>query len=208
MLGADSLGQAAAPPPSLHIPALEPGTSTLTAALAYAKAGWYLLPVNPRDKSPGGRVGKGWPSKSSRDPEQLAAWFAGTSDLLALHVGRSGAVVFDVDDAQVVPEALAPTLTDPAVPFQSSREKQPGRGHYAYALPPGREFGNGKRGLHGPWGEVRGRNGVIIVAPPKHASGDGRPLRLASGRPTAAAARPARRGACSSARHCRAGHRR
>lgn len=154
---------------SLTIPQLEDDVSTLTAALAYAAAGWYVLPVSPRDKkNPGSRVGKGWPAKSSRDREVIASWFIGTDDLLALHVGRSGAVVFDVDIAAQVPEALRPALDHPRVPFQSTRTDEPGRGHYPFLMPHGRSLGNGKGGLPGPWGEVRGKNGVIIVAPSVH----------------------------------------
>jgi hypothetical protein len=154
---------------SLYLPEIPDGTDTLAAALLYAKAGWYTLPVNPNDKkNPGGRVGKGWPAKSSREPDQIVAWFAGTNDLLALHVGRSGALVFDVDCAADLPEPLLPVVDDIAVPYQSTRAREPGRGHYIFQMPIGRSLGNGKGGLPGPWGEVRGKNGVIIVAPSVH----------------------------------------
>ena len=46
----------------------------LAAALAYAQAGWYVLPVRMDTKHPGSVVGKGWPSLSSRDPKVLAGW--------------------------------------------------------------------------------------------------------------------------------------
>jgi hypothetical protein len=57
------------------------GADTLTAALAYAACGWYILPTDPAVdiKHPGSVVGKRWHGKSSRDPKQIAAWFAGTS---------------------------------------------------------------------------------------------------------------------------------
>jgi hypothetical protein len=158
---------------------------TLTAALRYADAGWYVLPVRTSDKkNPGSRVGKAWQTKSSRDPEQLVAWFAGSSDLLAVHVGRSGAVVFDVDNPDAVPEVLRPILEDKAVPFQSTRTGTAGRGHYPFLMPPGRTLGNGKSALPGPWGELRGRNGVVIVAPSEHekAKAGGRYAWLRTGR--------------------------
>jgi hypothetical protein len=143
----------------------------LTAALKYAEPGWYGLPVRAgAGKNPGSVVGKGWQHQSSRDPQQLAAWFAGTDYLLALHVGRSGAVVFDVDDPDRIPDQLAAYLHGPLCPpHQSSRPDQPGRGHFVFRQPPGRMIGNSTGRLGKGWGEVRGKNGVIIVAPSRHA---------------------------------------
>ena len=37
-----------------------------------------------------------------------------------------------------------------------------------FACPPGRMLGNGTGKLRGGWGEVRGRNGIIVVAPSTH----------------------------------------
>ncbi len=80
---------------ALSIPDVD-GMDTLTAALEYAKSGWYVIPVAKDTKAPT-VVGKGWHKQSSKDPEQLVAWFAGADHALGLHVGRSGAIVFDVD---------------------------------------------------------------------------------------------------------------
>jgi hypothetical protein len=41
-----------------------------------------------------------------------------------------------------------------------------------FAQPPGRNLGNGTGRLGGSWGEIRGRNGVIIVAPSVHENAD------------------------------------
>jgi hypothetical protein len=128
-----------------------------------------VLPVNPADKkNPGGRVGLNWPAKSSRDPETIVSWFAGTDDLIALHLGRSGAIAFDVDYPSTLPQVLQEAVHDDAVPYQSTRAHEPGRGHYLFAVPQGRDLGNSKGKLTGGWGEVRGRNGVIIVEPSLH----------------------------------------
>jgi hypothetical protein len=155
----------------LSIPEIPPGADTLTAALAYADAGWYVLPTDPAVdiKSPGSVVGKRWQAKSSRDPKQIAAWFAGTDYGIALHCGRSGVVVFDVDDPDKVPPVLAKYLA--TAPFQSTRPDVPGRGHYIFLSPPGRSIGNKPGKLGGAWGEVRGLNGVIIAAPTPHKDG-------------------------------------
>lgn len=157
------------PAPPLWIPEIPPDTDNLTAAMAYANAGWYVLPVKRRTKSPGSVVGKHWQRKSSRDPQQLAAWFAGTDHGIALHCGRSGAVVFDVDRPEAAPEILRRHLI--GAPYQSTRPDSPRRGHYVFAMPFGRTLGNGTGKLSGAWGDVRGANGVIVVEPTPHPDG-------------------------------------
>ena len=62
--------------PSLSVPTISPDTGVLTAALAYAAAGWYLLPVRRGSKNPGSVVGEGWQHQSTRDPQQIVAWWA------------------------------------------------------------------------------------------------------------------------------------
>lgn len=155
---------------TLSVPDLPDDTDALTAALAYAASGWYIIPTDPRDvKNPGSILGHGWQTKSSRDPKQITAWFAGTDYGIALHCGRSGAVVFDVDSAPAVPPDLAAALS--AEPYQSTRPDEPGRGHHLFLQPAGRTLGNGTGRLGGGWGEVRGLNGVIVASPTPHPDG-------------------------------------
>ena len=153
---------------TLAIPDLDPGTDVIAAALAYARAGWYVLPVNRATKHPGSVLGKGWPAKSSRDPAQIAAWFAGSSDGLALHCGRSGAVVFDVDRPDLIPTELLDEIERAKPPMQTTRDGDERRGHYLFIQPEGRSIGNSGGKLGGTWGEVRGRNGIVVVAPTLH----------------------------------------
>ena len=149
------------------------GMDTLTAAFAYAKAGWYILPVGHGTKRPLPELVSYWQHKSSRDPEVITAWLAGTGHGIALHAGRSGAIILDVDNiaglagCPVLVAALAAHIKAGG-PVQQSR---PGRGHYVFTQPPGRNLGNGKGRLDGPWGEIRGRNGVILAAPTPHPDG-------------------------------------
>jgi hypothetical protein len=149
------------------------GLDVLSAALAYAQAGWYILPVGQGTKRPLPELGSDWQHKSSRDPEVITAWLAGTGHGIALHAGRSGSVILDVDNLAGL--AICPALVDALAahvkaghPVQQSR---PGRGHYVFTQPPGRSLGNGKGRLTGNWGEVRGRNGVILAAPTPHPDG-------------------------------------
>ena len=164
---------------TLTIPDIAAATEqfdTLGAALAYANEGFYVLPVRMDTKHPGSVVGKGWPALSSRDPKTIAAWFAGTDHGIALHCGRSGAVVLDVDDYDSAPDAVLAAIETTGCPYQSTRGNEPGRGHYLFLNDTGRRIGNGLGGLAGPkkWGEVRGANGVIVVAPSAHPSAGGR----------------------------------
>ena len=119
--------------------------------------------------NPGSVVGTAWAIKSSSDAKQIVAWMAGTDHGVALHCGRSGAVVFDVDDPAAVPNVLGRHLC--LAPFQSTRPDCPGRGHYVFAMPSGRTIGHGAFRLGGAWGEVRGVNGVIMAAPSIHLQG-------------------------------------
>lgn len=144
---------------------------TLTAALAYAASGWYQVPVRHGTKNPGSVTGSEWQHHSSRDPDQLVAWLAGTSHGIALHAGRSGAVIFDIDNPDQLPAVLQQAIGDLRAPFQSTRPDAPGRGHAVFACPPGRMFGNSTARLGKGWGEVRGANGVIIAEPTIHPDG-------------------------------------
>lgn len=155
---------------TLSIPHIDDEQDTLSAALAYAKNGWYILPVHRASKHAGSVLGKGWPAKSSRDPEQIITWFAGTDHALALHVGRSGAIAFDVDKPTELPPLLRVALFVVPGPFQSTREAAADaeRGHYLYSAPDNRQLGNSSGTLGKSWGEVRGRNGIIVVAPSEH----------------------------------------
>ncbi len=147
------------------------GLDALAAALAYADAGWYVGPVKAGTKHPGSVLGNGWHRLTSREPDVIAAWFAGTSHGVFLHCGPSGAVVLDVDNPKHLPQTITQAIIECAPPWQSTRPNQPGRRHYLYAQPPGRDLGNSLGGLAGGWGEIRGRNGVIVVAPSVHPDG-------------------------------------
>jgi P4 family phage/plasmid primase-like protien len=153
---------------TLHIPALPEDSDTLTAALLYAEAGWYIGPCDQASKHPGSILGKGWQHQTSRDPHQIAAWFAGSDAGLFLHVGRSGGLVLDVDDFSRLPDLALEVIEECQPPFQSTRANGHGRGHYVFSQPDDRLIGNSVGELGKGWGEVRGRNGIIVVEPTTH----------------------------------------
>ena len=150
-----------------YVPVIDPDGTTMAAAFAYINAGLYVGPLEHGTKNPGLLLGKGWPSKTSTDPQVIDSWFNGADLGLFLHAGRSGLVILDVDDPDKVPAEFWPALD--AMPYQATRTTgDPRRGHYLALLPAGRLIGNsvGKDRLG--WGEIRGTNGVIVLAPTRH----------------------------------------
>lgn len=154
------------------IPQLPDDATNLKAAQAYGKAGIYILPVERDTKNPGSRVGKEWQrDKSLRDPKDIAAWFAGTDDDIAIDCGRSGLVVVDVDHPELLPSWLAAALESSDAPYQSTRPDSDGRGHHVFAQPPGRHIGCSEGTLAGMGLNIRGCGGVIMVQPSSHIDG-------------------------------------
>ncbi len=157
----------------ISVPSNTENMTVLEAALAWAENGFYVLPINPKTKHAGSIVGIGWPDKSSRDPQQIEKWFQlGATYGLAIHLGKSGAIAFDVDDPSQLPHRLREWIMLENVPFQSTRTNDPLRGHYIFATPEGSNYGNSKGLLKGAWGEVRGKNGIIVGSPTLHSKCD------------------------------------
>jgi len=101
----------------------------------------------------------------------VAAWFPGTDHGVFLHAGRSGGLIFDVDTPEKLAQPIRQAINQYAPPYQSTRPDKPGRGHYIFATPDGRQLGNSLGDLANGWGEIRGLNGVIIAAPSAHGGG-------------------------------------
>lgn len=151
----------------ITIPEIHAEDDGQRAAFRYVNSHLYIGPCAHGSKSPGSVLGKGWPSKTFSDSEHVVMWWEEGDFGVFLHAGRSGCVILDVDDPSRIPAEWWPYLD--RAPFQSSRPGVALRGHYVFACPPGRSIGNaiGETGRLG-WGEVRGLNGVIIVAPTRH----------------------------------------
>lgn len=158
------------------LPALNSADDTLSAAFLYAEAGLYVLPVAAGSKNPGSVVGADWHTQSSRDTDQLAAWFAGTAHGIAIHCGRSGILALDIDQPDRVPADVLDAVA--GAPFQSTSATDPHRGHYVFRVADGERYGNAS-GI--PGADVRGDNGVIMVAPSRHPRSDGRYAWLRAG---------------------------
>lgn len=141
------------------------GLNTYEAAEAYSAAGLYLLPVR-FGKHPGSIVGKNWPDKSSRDAEDFAQyWDCDKPAGIAVHMGPSGLVAFDVD-ADELPAELDWLRTGA---HQASRAGDSDRGHYVFASADVFRNGALTTGDGRQIGEIRSGNAVIMAAPSPHA---------------------------------------
>lgn len=159
---------------TLHLPDVT-GLTMLAAALAYAAEGWFVFPVRPGTKRP---AIDNWDENSSDDPDQIEAWWTENPRYgIALHVGRSGAVAFDLDELALAvivdggrPDIAEALASAGGINGTRKPEISTERAHYLFACDEG-EFGN-SAGDFGRWGEVRGRNGYIVVAPTPHPDAD------------------------------------
>lgn len=150
-------------PPNLRIPDVGQ-LSPKVAALAYAQAGFYVLPVLV-GKHPGSIVGKRWPQKSTIDAEQIERWWTTNQNAgIAIHTGRSGLTFFDLD-RDTLPDELEWMKTG-VVQFSRSEGE---RGHYGFFT--GDEMftsGDLKTSDGEIVGEIRSGNTVVIAAPSPH----------------------------------------
>jgi hypothetical protein len=161
---------------TIAVPEITADMSTLEAAYAYGKAGLYIGPCERGSKHPGSVIGdpktrKGWQRHTSRNIQVITSWFAGTDYGVFIHAGRSDLWIADVDNPAKIHSKLQQAITETEPPYQATRADQPGRGHYLFQQPPGRDLGNSLGQLANGWGEARGRNGVIIVQPSEHGEG-------------------------------------
>lgn len=160
------------------VPEIPDGTTVEKAALLYAEAGWYVVPVDPGTKHPGSLVGKGWQHQASRDPGVIAQWWQQwPAASLALNVGKSGAVAFDVDEPTLMPAPLLAAVQALWPPYQTTRDPDIGRGHYLFGADPGQygaSVGGFREAGYVGWGEIRGFSGVIVVEPTPHTKPGGR----------------------------------
>lgn len=127
-------------------------------ALAYTSLGWFVLPLNPGDKTPYTRFAPRGFRSASDNPKQAVAWFAKRPDLnIGIACAMSGLVVYDVDFRNGgSEEGLTSTLTiKTGNGFHFYYEA---RSDFAY---PGKH----RQGVDIKW------NGYVVAAPSLHPSG-------------------------------------
>jgi putative DNA primase/helicase len=160
----------------------QPPEALQAAASAYGNAGLYIAPTVNRGpspgKNPGTLLGAGWPSKTVTGGADAWALLDEHRDAcgVALHAGRSGLVVVDIDteDATLIPEPLRRAIRELRPPRSTTRIGATLRGHCLFAQPAGRHIGNSTGQLGDEWGDIRGTNGVIILPGSYHPADDGR----------------------------------
>jgi hypothetical protein len=141
--------------------------STLAAALAYARRGWGILPVEPGGKRPLARLVPHGLKTATTDPGTILRWWLDSSDA---GVGIRTGDAFDVLDidgdegwrtlarlVDVVGHALncGPVAMTPG-----------GGAHYYF-----RPTGLGNRAKFAPGLDWRGKNGYVVAAPSLHPNG-------------------------------------
>lgn len=142
------------------------GLTLAQAASAYAAAGWFIAPTKPGDlRNPGSYLGKNWPRWTTRDTAKIERfWTRHPHAGIALHTGRSGVVVADID-VDILPSGLE-CLNLGAI--QQSRAGA--RGHRVFASSD--TFCSGKLKFNGlEVGDIRSGNTVIIAEPTPHTKG-------------------------------------
>lgn len=130
---------------------------TLDSAVAYARAGFIVVPTDSADpKNPGSIMGKGWEHVLETDPENVADWYR-TNDNRGIALHLVNAVAIDVDHADELQDDERAFLESSNAPVQ--RTPSGGR-HHLFALPEGQWSGGNRE-----WGEARTGNQVIAAAP-------------------------------------------
>lgn len=144
------------------------GLDPLHAALEYAKAGVYVLPVKT-GKHPGSIVKKDWPELSTRDPDVIESyWERHPQAGIAIHTGKSGLTAFDLD-VDVIHDEIGWLQTGL---FQRTRRGTTQRGHYVFASAETFVSGDLKLADGTTVGEIRSGNTVIMVEPSPHPKAD------------------------------------
>ncbi|HVL07031.1 MAG TPA: bifunctional DNA primase/polymerase [Acidimicrobiales bacterium] len=164
----------------------EPPRSTLAAALAYAAAGWPVLPVAASAKLPLPRHGV---HDVSVDAAQIRRWWRRWPDAgVGIATGaRSGLAVVDVDVKADGRASLAGLRAGRgSLPFTMLAYTGGGGFHLYYRQPPGLRVPNTVGRLPNVEGplpgiDLRGDGGYVVAPPTVHASG--RPYRWASRQP-------------------------
>lgn len=147
------------------------------AALAYARQGWSVVPLRPRDKRPLVR----WEPLQHRAAslEQVRAWFAQHPDAnVGLVTGAPGGlVVIDVDPRHGGDGSLTALEREHGPLPPTVESLTGGGGRHLFFAHPGAESGKrtavriGNRTGIAPGIDVRGDGGYVVVPPSIHPSG-------------------------------------
>jgi hypothetical protein len=168
-------------PASTHSYRQHLANEPLLAALAYAVAGWPILPLHTptpaggcscrqtdcssAGKHPRTRHGL---TQATTDPQRIAAWWKRWPNA-NVGIATGDLVVIDIDGPDGA-RALDELQTEHG-PLPVTRAVRTGRGLHLYFAVHGHAIAN-SAGRLGPGIDVRGRGGYIVAPPSRHATGD------------------------------------
>jgi len=146
------------------------GTGTLSAAIAYLRRGWSVIPQQPRTKKAYVR----WKEFQSRRPteQELEDWWSSFPEagIAAICGPLSGILVVDVDGAEARDVLINQMGSEPVAPKVLSGSGDPDRFHLFFQHPD-----LTTRAKKTPWHpklEFRGHAGLVVVPPSLHQSGN------------------------------------
>jgi hypothetical protein len=141
-------------------------------ALYYAKSGWHVFPLAPREKTPLASLAPKGVHDATNDQVIVSRWWEQCPDAnIGLHCGASGLLVldFDTDKSDFAGGELLERLRNEY--HTTTARSGSGGYHLLYQQPDGDTLGNGRGKL--PKGvDVRGQGGYIVVAPSIHPNGN------------------------------------
>jgi hypothetical protein len=141
----------------------------LQAALAYATAGWAVVPLIPTTKKPLIKTGTDHAGAATCDLIQVREWWTRWEDAgIGLVPATSGHVVIDVDG-----EPGRETFAEHPGPFPCTATVRSGREafgmHLYYRVPPGVKVPRSRQ--LGPGLELKAAGNLVVLPPSLHKSG-------------------------------------
>jgi len=141
------------------------------AAEDYAKSGWFLFPLRPRDKTPLTAHGL---KDATNKVDVIRQWWSKTPEAnIGLNCGKSGIVVIDLDKRGERDGCQEwETINHMQGPFPETSTSLTGGGgrHLLFKSPDGLSIKN-SAGRLAPGIDVRGEGGYIVLPPSIHPSG-------------------------------------
>lgn len=142
-------------------------------ALAYARMGWRIFRVMPREKRP--YSGSRGVHDATTDEATIRQWWTETPDAnIGLACGH-GLLAIDIDISKGKPgeDSFERLKTDHGLPDTVMSITGTGGAHYLYRVPAGVRVPNSVQRTLGPGLDVRGDGGYIVVEPSIHPNGNG-----------------------------------
>lgn len=145
-------------------------STPLAWALAYAQIGWHVLPLEPGQKQPLGRLVPRGMLDATVDIETIRSWWARSPKAgIGIALAQSGLVAVDVDPRNGGNETFEILQSDHgSLRSEVSAFTGGGGEHHVFVVPPGMQLN--LPGTLGPGIDLKA-NGYIVVEPSLHPSG-------------------------------------